>query len=238
MTIARRVLVVVGALVALMILFASLQTIYDRTNANANTVGTHECFVRSYLILEAQSVPTASKLPCVLNDMEGWEISSESYDNNGSRVVLTSADSGSVTWTLALDPSCTVPAGATPAPLVESSGEVLAVTTSSATTNASTGSNGSTPGSTAPHPIVSPDFSRHVSSSTADSFVTHSEWTQFPGGCLSQEIVVPERFDEQRIFDAIDESITLIDRGSLDSFVRQQSEGNFGLDPAPTTTAR
>jgi hypothetical protein len=200
----RRVIVVVTLLVVGALVVALLATISANDSETTATIGTTNCVARRYIILEAQSVPSAQLVPCVSEDLEGWVLSNENYTNGESSISwgtnAGTTDSGvGAGWKLELAPSCTPPPAATVEPDL----------------------NGAT---------------RRSLDTNANSIAIHQEWFQFTGGCVTSTSSIPDRFDEQRIFDELDAAFTLAPRAAVNDYVRVESDGAFGLDPAPTPT--
>jgi hypothetical protein len=86
-----------------------------------------------------------------------------------------------------------------------------------------------------PDPPV-PGVQLHSLDSNNGTIAVHEQWYQFTGGCVASRIAIPDRFDEQRIFDELDASFDLVARSTVNDFVYAESDGNFGLDPTPTPT--
>lgn len=197
----RRLVTVVVSVLVLALVVALLVEISNNDSAGTTKLAGTDCYARRYIVLQAQSVPTAQLIPCVTDTLDGWTLATESYSNDGSSVSWgtssSSTDSGAgAGWSVSLHPSCTPPADATVEPSVK--------------------------GATV-----------HSQETNENSVAVHQEWYQFTGGCVVSRIAIPDRFDEQRIFDELGDSFDLVSRAAVNDYVRADSDGDFGLDPTP-----
>lgn len=80
-----------------------------------------------------------------------------------------------------------------------------------------------------------PEDERHYERTGIDlhegDIAVHAQWYEFAGGCVTSRVEIPDRYDEQRIFDELDAAFTLVDRAEVDRYVAARSGGDFGLDP-------
>lgn len=198
----KRAIVSVALLVVSLLVIAMLATISAGDGETTTMLGSSACVARRYIIVSAQSVPSAQLVPCVSENLEGWVLAGESYTNGeasiswGTNAGTTDAGAGAgAGWKLTLTPSCAPPAGAAAEP------DVTGATYRSLDTN-------------------------------ENGIAIHQAWYQFTGGCVTSRASIPDRFDEQRIFDELDAAFTLVPRSAVNDVVRNESNGTFGLDPA------
>ena len=154
------------------------------------------CALTGVVVLEAQAVPSATKVPCVIDELVGWTDGTQQIEKGSSTLTYATTSSEGAQWTIRLQPSCSPPPDATVDP-----------------TSAS-------------------GVRRHSADHKDGLTAVHEEWFQFDGGCASYVVTIPERYDEQRVFDELETSFRLIDRAAINDSVRKRSDGAFGLDPS------
>jgi hypothetical protein len=154
------------------------------------------CALSGVVVLEAQAVPTATKVPCVIDELVGWTDGTQHIERGSSTLTYATTSSEGAQWTIQLRPTCTLPPDATP------------------------------------DPTTAGGVRRHSADRKEDTNAVHEEWFQFDGGCASYVVTIPDRYDEQRVFDELETSFRLIDRSAIDASVRKRSDGAFGLDPS------
>ncbi len=91
-------LVVVGVVGA----YSAMQNDTSEANVVPGTV----CPSDTVNDLVAQSVPSASLVPCVSLFGGRWSVDGENYTSHGTTVSMTGHDSADVTWKVAFDESC------------------------------------------------------------------------------------------------------------------------------------
>ncbi len=101
----RRIVSVVGIVIALMVSGCSV----------VETVAPPSCSAGGSVFIIAQSVPTASQVPCLDFLPEGWTVATVDVNQDRSILTLDSDRAGSEAAVLRLDSSCD-PSGAIPAP--------------------------------------------------------------------------------------------------------------------------
>ncbi len=74
------------------------------------------CALSGIVVLEAQSVPTATKVPCVVDELVGWTLRSQEVENGSSTLVYATTSAEGAQWTIRLQPSCSPPPTATSGP--------------------------------------------------------------------------------------------------------------------------
>lgn len=101
----RRVLI--GAVVVLVVVAVVGGVSASRSDTSqANTVPGTLCPTATVNQLVAQTVPTASLVPCVSAFGGRWSIDGEDYTSHGTSVSMTGRDSADVTWKITLNPTC------------------------------------------------------------------------------------------------------------------------------------
>ena len=101
--------VVVGA-VAVLALVAAVG-LYSATRSDtsqANTVGDTVCPTDTSNQTAAQTVPSASLVPCVALFGGRWSVTSETFTDDGTTVSMVGDDAADVTWKVQLAQSCDV----------------------------------------------------------------------------------------------------------------------------------
>jgi hypothetical protein len=121
----RRLVAVASVVLAAVVVIGLISASQSDTSA-ANTVPGTVCPTDTSNQLAAQSVPTASLVPCVALLDGLWAVTSEDYTDDGTKVSMTGEDAPDVKWKLTLDPTCDT-SGLTPSGVADgaavSSGE-------------------------------------------------------------------------------------------------------------------
>jgi hypothetical protein len=94
------VVVLVG--VAVIGAYSAMQTDTSEANVVPGTV----CPTNTVNDLVAQSVPSASLVPCVSMFGGRWSVDGEDFTSDGTTVSMTGRNSAEVTWTVSLAESC------------------------------------------------------------------------------------------------------------------------------------
>jgi hypothetical protein len=98
---------VTGAIVVLVLaVVVGLISASQSDTSQANTVPGTVCPTDTSNQLAAQSVPTASLVPCVALFGGRWSVTSEDYTDDGTRVSMTGEDAPDVQWKVAFDAAC------------------------------------------------------------------------------------------------------------------------------------
>ena len=190
-----------GAIVLLVITLVATAVIFPdgrdaARSAAADIADTTGCTLTGIVVLQAQAVPTASKVPCVLGTLVGWNAGTQQVENGSAKFSYATTSSEGAKWTIELHPSCT------PAP------------------NATIAA------------FDSPGVVRRRTDRIENDIAEHDEWYTFAGGCAFYQVTIPDRFDEQKLFDELETAFRLVDRSAIDRSVRARSGGAFGLDPS------
>jgi hypothetical protein len=110
----RRIIVIAVVVLLVVVVAGSLSALQDDTS-QANVVTGTVCPTNTVNELVAQSVPSASLVPCVSLFGGRWSVDGEAYSSDGTTVSMSGQDSADVTWTVTLHESCDtagmVPAG-------------------------------------------------------------------------------------------------------------------------------
>lgn len=197
----KRFLIASAAVLTVFVLsvfvFAAMASNDDKVDAAGREVtDPNGCALTGVVVLEAQAVPSATKVPCVVDELVGWTDGTQQIEKGSSTLTYATTSSEGAQWTIRLQPSCTPPPDATADP-------------------------------------TSPAGVRRHSADRKDGLTAvHEEWFQFEGGCASYVVTIPERYDEERVFDELETSFRLIDRSAINESVRKRSDGAFGLDPS------
>jgi len=99
--------VVVSAVVVLVVVVAIGWFSASRSDTSqAGTVPGTLCPTRTVNQLVAQSVPSASFVPCVSAFGARWSVDGEDYSSSGTSVSMTGHDAADVTWKVTLHTTC------------------------------------------------------------------------------------------------------------------------------------
>jgi hypothetical protein len=208
----RRRLLVGAAVVAglvLVVLFATLG--YDELTGERR-IGDTGCLADNRNLLAAQSVPTASHVPCFGSEVAGWELSSDAVSSDGTSYTLTTTEIPGGSWTVQLRPACTPSADAVevrPGVATTAAGDLDVV-------------------HRVPEGTTLWEDSDDVPEAEA---YRRSQWYQFDGGCIESVVEVPARFDRRLILADLDRMLTLVPRAALQEEVEDDSGGQLTLDP-------
>lgn len=107
----------VGAVLVLAVVVAvGLASAMQQDTTAARTVPGTVCPTSTVNQLVAQTVPTATLVPCVALFGERWSVDGEGYSSDGTSVSMTGRNAQSVTWKVELHATCDftsmTPAGA------------------------------------------------------------------------------------------------------------------------------
>jgi hypothetical protein len=105
---AAALVVIAGAL-----LFGIVESRRTDTSLSAR-VGSSTCLSDTRNQLAAQSVQTASMVPCLTNLPDEWSVIEEHFERGRSRMVLTASTASGSRWTIELSGDCSPPAGVEP----------------------------------------------------------------------------------------------------------------------------
>lgn len=185
---------VVASIVVLVVVFGV--GVYAATRGDIrqeNVVADTICPTDSSNTLAAQSVPTATFVPCVSLLDSRWSMTSATFDDNGTTIKMTGTDSVDLHWDVVFADSCSTD----DLTLDGHSGEVTS-------------------------------YSREETSQLAHE----REHVQvFDGGCVTSTLEVPTKYDRARVLEDVDATLVLIPRADIDLEVREQTDGELGLDP-------
>lgn len=104
------------SLAALMVIAAAMTLgVIEHRRSDASlsaVVGRSGCLTDTRNQLAAQSVPSASLVPCLTRLPDHWETVDEEFTRGRTRLGLASSEAAGATLTIDLEAACTVPAGA------------------------------------------------------------------------------------------------------------------------------
>lgn len=118
----KRALMVAGAVVAVFVLTVVLSAVIFpdarkvAKDAAADVTDSNGCALTGIVVLEAQAVPSASKVPCVLDTLVGWTEGTQQVENGSSRHTYQTTSTEGAQWVIELHPTCNPPAEASTAP--------------------------------------------------------------------------------------------------------------------------
>lgn len=185
---------VVAAIVVLVVVFGvGVFSATRRDIRQENVVADTVCPTDSSNTLAAQSVPTATFVPCVSLLDGGWSITSETFDDNGTTIAMTGTDAVDLRWDLDFAESCS---------------------TDGLTREGQSG-----------------QVTSYVREETSGSTHEREHVQVFDGGCVTSALEVPTKYDRTQVLDDVDATLLLIPRSDIDLEVREQTDGELGLDP-------
>jgi hypothetical protein len=82
----KRLILLLATAVVLVLVIGLLVRISQTDSETTAVLSGTDCIARRYVVLEAQSVPSAQLIPCVSEDLDGWVLATETYSNDGSTV--------------------------------------------------------------------------------------------------------------------------------------------------------
>lgn len=101
----RRIVAVAVVAIVVVVVVGALSASRSDTS-QANTVPDTTCPSSTVNQLVAQSVPTASLVPCVAAFGTRWSIDGEDYTSHGTSLSMTGRDAEEVTWKVEVRESC------------------------------------------------------------------------------------------------------------------------------------
>jgi len=193
-------LVVLLAIVLVLMVGAARR---DQSVLGSTIEGTR-CPTSTHNLLVAQSVQSASYIPCLTELSTEWSSSAQDVSSSGTTESWSLTEASGVTWTVVLGPSCDPGSAAPPTEPVQAVG-------SDAT------------------PTI-----RVLEAISDDGAVFERvQYFVFDGGCVTSTIRVPTKYDRQLVVATADDSLALVPRTTLNRERYDASGGRFGLDPTP-----
>jgi hypothetical protein len=98
----------IAAAVVVLVVAAIVGVVAARSSETtlADTVPGTECPSDSRNLIAAQSVPSATMVPCISLLSSRWSVTSESYTDDGTKLNLTIEEAPDVHWTVTFDEQC------------------------------------------------------------------------------------------------------------------------------------
>ena len=103
----RRLVVIAVAVLVLVVAVGAVSAARTDTTRGDEVPGTN-CPTETSNQLAAQTVPTASLVPCVSFLGGRWSITSESYTDDGTTISMMMEDAPDIQWSVELAPSCDI----------------------------------------------------------------------------------------------------------------------------------
>jgi hypothetical protein len=185
---------VVVSIVALVVVFGV--GVFSATRQDVrqeNVVADTICPTDSTNTLAAQSVPTATFVPCVSLLGGRWSVTSETFDDDGTTITMTGTDAVDLRWDVAFADVCD---------------------TDDLTRDGQSG-----------------DVTSYLREDTSGSAHEREHVQVFAGGCVTSTLDIPTKYDRAQVLEDVDATLVLIPRSDIDREVREQTDGNLGLDP-------
>jgi hypothetical protein len=102
----KRVLLVVGIVVLAVVAIVGVVAARSSESTLAETVPGTACPSDSRNLIAAQSVPSATMVPCISQLSSRWTVTSESYTDDGTKLTLAIEEAPDVQWTVTFDEQC------------------------------------------------------------------------------------------------------------------------------------